>query len=91
MACRKIVFKHDARVDIEDMVTELFVELSRGCGEIEVQGIDKGINRMVEALSLLKEKLGNALKIVRVETSSTRSGASQWRRLLKIVIRVQAP
>ena len=89
MACRKVVFRHGNVSNLDYLVTEIFVELTRGCSEIEIQGVDKGINSMVEALSALKEKLGEALRIVKVETASIRTGSSGWRRLLKIVIRLQ--
>ncbi|MCE4613282.1 MAG: hypothetical protein F7C07_05565 [Desulfurococcales archaeon] len=87
MACKRVVFKRGNDKELDYLVTEIFVELNRGCSEIEVQGIDRGINSMVEALSILKEKLGGALRIVKVETSSIRTGSSGWRRLLRVVIK----
>ncbi|MEM4884864.1 MAG: DNA-binding protein, partial [Saccharolobus sp.] len=55
---------------IEDHVLDIIVMFNQGFDEVVVKGIGKEISRAVDIYNRLKERLGDGVQIVNIETGS---------------------
>ncbi|MEM1630220.1 MAG: DNA-binding protein [Saccharolobus sp.] len=71
---------------IEDHVLDIIVMFNQGFDEVVVKGIGKEISRAVDIYNRLKERLGDGVQIVNIETGSE---IKDRRRISYILLRLK--
>ncbi|MEM0363870.1 MAG: DNA-binding protein [Sulfolobaceae archaeon] len=71
---------------IEDHVLDIIVMFNQGFDEVVVKGIGKEISRAVDIYNRLKERLGDGVQIVNIETGSE---IKDKRRISYILLRLK--
>ncbi|MEM1599451.1 MAG: DNA-binding protein [Saccharolobus sp.] len=71
---------------IEDHVLDIIVMFNQGFDEVVVKGIGKEISRAVDIYNTLKERLGDGVQIVNIETGSE---IKDRRRISYILLRLK--
>ncbi|MEM0015604.1 MAG: DNA-binding protein [Saccharolobus sp.] len=71
---------------VEDHVLDIIVMFNQGFDEVVVKGIGKEISRAVDIYNTLKERLGDGVQIVNIETGSE---IKDRRRISYILLRLK--
>jgi DNA-binding protein Alba len=71
---------------IEDHVLDIIVMFNQGFDEVVIKGIGKEISRAVDIYNRLKERLGDGVQIVNIETGSE---IKDKRRISYILLRLK--
>ncbi|MEM4943818.1 MAG: DNA-binding protein [Saccharolobus sp.] len=71
---------------IEDHVLDIIVMFNQGFDEVVIKGIGKEISRAVDIYNRLKERLGDGVQIVNIETGSE---IKDRRRISYILLRLK--
>ncbi|MEM0130725.1 MAG: DNA-binding protein [Saccharolobus sp.] len=71
---------------VEDHVLDIIVMFNQGFDEVVVKGIGKEISKAVDIYNTLKERLGDGVQIVNIETGSE---IKDRRRISYILLRLK--